>query len=29
MIDDAGLLQLVHWITRWVELAGIAVILAT
>ncbi|QDX25698.1 DUF1622 domain-containing protein [Sphingomonas suaedae] len=28
MIDDAGLLQLVHWITRWVELAGIAVILA-
>lgn len=28
MIDDAGLLELVHWITRWVELAGIAVILA-
>ncbi|MFL9841649.1 DUF1622 domain-containing protein [Sphingomonas sp. ST-64] len=27
MIDDAGVLQLVHLITRWVELAGIAVIL--
>lgn len=27
MIEDAGLLQIVHWITRWVELAGIAVIL--
>lgn len=28
MIEDAGMLQIVHWITRWVELAGIAVILA-
>ncbi|MBA4763672.1 hypothetical protein [Sphingomonas sp.] len=26
MIADAGMLQTVHWITRWVALAGIAAI---